>query len=231
METFSFEFCAEAFVALPSGALYWPAQSTLIVSDLHFGKSARQGRYGGALLPPYETQETLKRLDADMELTSPAHVVCLGDSFDAPKLEYFLPKQELEWIVRLQAGVRWTWIEGNHDPGPIALGGEHLAELVINQLSLRHIASRNPKEISGHYHPKVRLNLGGRTITRPCFLWDETRLILPAYGTYTGGMFCDSSELRCLMRNDAKVILTGQRPCAIPAFGLQSSKRDRMLKS
>jgi DNA ligase-associated metallophosphoesterase len=221
MDKFAFEFCAEGFIALPSGALFWPTESTLIVSDLHFGKSARQGQYGGALLPPYETRETLKRLDADMALTSPAHVVCLGDSFDAPRLEYFLPKHDLEWMIRLQAGVKWTWIEGNHDPGPIALGGEHLAELSINHLKLRHIATHDTGEISGHYHPKVRLKLRGRTISRPCFLWDQSRLILPAYGTYTGGLFCESQTLRRVMHTEAKAILTGQRPCAIPAFDLQ----------
>ena len=214
---FPFSFYKHDWMALPSGALFWPSEQMLVVSDLHFGKSARLAAVGGAQLPPYETRETLARLDTDLATTQARKVVCLGDSFDAPGVETALPDAERLWISRLQAGRDWVWIEGNHDPGPVSLGGAHRASLTVNNLTFRHIADpQQTGEISGHYHPKFRLSLKGRSLSRPCFLLDQNRLILPAYGCYTGGLRCDDIVLRALMHKDAKAILTGTQQCAVP---------------
>ncbi len=216
MNTHSFTFCGAALRALPSGGLFWADSQLLVVSDLHLGKSARLSAQGGAQLPPYEVRATLERLDADLAFTQAKHVICLGDSFDFPGLDRCLPEDDLLWLTRLQAGLRWTWIEGNHDPGPVSLGGEHRAEMTLGPLTFRHIASGQTAEISGHYHPKARLRAKGATLSRPCFLYDSDRLILPAYGTYTGGLACDRAPLATLMASDARAILTGPRPMAIP---------------
>ena len=213
----AFRFRDAELAALPSGALHWPARSLLVVSDLHFGKSARASRHGGAALPPYETRETLLRLEEDLAATCARSVICLGDSFDAPEIGLALPEDELLWIARLQAGRDWIWIEGNHDPGPIGIGGTHRADLAIGGLVFRHIARpEGLGEVSGHYHPKASLRLRGRVLTRPCFLLDSARLILPAYGAYTGGLGTRSEALTSLMAPDALAILTGPRPCAVP---------------
>ncbi len=212
-----FSFHNAALVALSSGALFWPDQALLVVSDLHFGKSARLSTVGGAQLPPYETRETLLKLETDLAQTEARKVICLGDSFDAPEVETALPEQDRLWITKLQAGRDWVWIEGNHDPGPVNLGGTHLAEHRIEALTFRHIADPTLSgEVSGHYHPKARLSLRGRALTRPCFLVDQDRLILPAYGAYTGGLRSDTKVLCDLMRPNAQAILTGPTPCAIP---------------
>ncbi|WP_370049759.1 MULTISPECIES: ligase-associated DNA damage response endonuclease PdeM [Salipiger] len=217
MNTLPFRFRDAMLAALPSGALHWPDERLLVVSDLHFGKSARLSAVGGAALPPYETRDTLLRLEADLEATGAERVICLGDSFDTAQVEGELPEADRVWIARLQAGRSWVWIEGNHDPGPVALGGAHLAELRIGGLLFRHIATQGAEgEVSGHYHPKARLKLRGRTLSRPCFLFDAARLILPAYGAYTGGLRSDSAALCALMAGDARAILTGPRPVAIP---------------
>jgi DNA ligase-associated metallophosphoesterase len=218
MNTFNFQFTGVALGALPSGALFWREQAVLVVSDLHLGKSARLSAVGGAQLPPYETRETLSRLDADLAATVAATVICLGDSFDAPDVSENLPETDLLWLTRLQAGRRWIWIEGNHDPGPVALGGEHHDSIALGPLRFRHIAdpASAPGEVSGHYHPKLRLNLRGRSLSRPCFLLDEKRMILPAYGAYTGGLSCDSPVLGALMGQDARAILTGPQPAMLP---------------
>ncbi|WP_136684718.1 ligase-associated DNA damage response endonuclease PdeM [Falsirhodobacter xinxiangensis] len=204
-----FTLAGAALVALPSGALWWPDRGILCVSDLHLGKSERLARRGGALLPPYEAQDTLTRLDADLETTGATRVICLGDSFD--DAEAVLGESERLWLLRLMAGRDWIWILGNHDPAPMGLGGAHLAELVIGPLTFRHIAAGG-HEVSGHYHPKARL--GGTA--RPCFLLDARHLILPAYGTYTGGLWCHDPALARLMAPGALAILTGKRTFAIP---------------
>jgi hypothetical protein len=217
MNRHDFSFCDALLQALPSGALHWPQRDLIVVSDLHLGKSARASRFGGAQLPPYETRETLLRLESDLAKTGARHVICLGDSFDAPDIGAALPEDDLLWITRLQAGRGWTWIEGNHDPGPVGLGGAHLRQLTLGPLTFRHIATPGAHgEVSGHYHPKARLSLRGRMLSRPCFLVDEARLILPAYGAYTGGLATGAPPLATLMSAGAQAILTGPTPCAIP---------------
>ncbi|KAA8605102.1 metallophosphoesterase [Salipiger aestuarii] len=217
MNTYAFRFHDAPLCALPSGALHWPGENLLVVSDLHLGKAARLSAVGGAALPPYETRETLQRLGADLDATGARRVVCLGDSFDTHDIAEALPEDDRLRIARLQAGRDWTWIEGNHDPGPVSLGGAHRAELRIGRLLLRHIAESGATgEVSGHYHPKARLALRGRVLSRRCFLVDADRLILPAYGAYTGGLTCDRAPLASLMGPGALAILTGPTPCALP---------------
>lgn len=197
--------------ALSSGALFWPDQSLLVVSDLHFGKSERLARRGGTLLPPYETRATLERLDADIAATTARRILCLGDSFDDLAAAEGLDEADRLWLLRLMAGREWIWIEGNHDAGPVDLGGSHLAELRLGPLTFRHIATAQTPEISGHYHPKARL--AGRT--HRCFLIDSSRVILPAYGAYTGGIWTHDPALS-MMEPGALAVLTGTRAVPIP---------------
>lgn len=216
MNMHEFTFAGTALNALPSGALCWPQEDLLVVSDLHLGKSERIARRSGQMLPPYETIETLSRLDADLSSVRPSRVICLGDSFDDLDAGRALPEDHVLWITRMMAGRQWTWIEGNHDPGPLEFGGTHLAELKIGDLTFRHIACSGAGEVSGHYHPKARLNLRGRSLTRSCFLYDEERLILPAYGAYTGGLHSNESALVSLMSDNARAIMTGHPLCEFP---------------
>ena len=212
-----FDLNGERLTALGSGALWWPTEGLLCVSDLHLGKSERMARRGGSALPPYETRDTLERLEADINRLQPTTVVCLGDSFDDLGAALALDQEDRLWINRLQAGRRWIWIEGNHDPGPVDLGGSHLAELRHGPLTFTHIATDAAQgEVSGHYHPKAALPTRGRTISRPAFLVDQVRVILPAFGTYTGGLRSDAAVLNRLMQPGAQAIMTGKTPLAVP---------------
>lgn len=214
---FAFQFSKVEFEALPSGGLFLPAAKLLVVSDLHLGKSERIARRSGQMLPPYETIETLDRLDQDLTTTKAKIVICLGDSFDDLTAGQDMADRERLWLMRLMAGRQWIWIEGNHDPGPLEFGGTHLHEYATQGLTFRHIAQIGAKaEISGHYHPKAQLFLRGRSITRPCFLLDENRLILPAYGAYTGGLRTSDPALQALMQNNASAILAGAPMCQVP---------------
>ncbi|WP_347311095.1 ligase-associated DNA damage response endonuclease PdeM [Defluviimonas sp. SAOS-178_SWC] len=217
MNSYAFSFAGATLSALPSGALHWPAEACLVVSDLHLGRSERYARRAGALLPPYEVADTLARLDADIAATNPRLVICLGDSFDDLQASE-LAEDEALWLARLMAGRRWVWVEGNHDPGPVGLGGEHRAELGHGPLWFRHIAVPGGRaEVSGHYHPKLRL--AGQS--RRCFLVGGERVILPAYGTYTGGLGATDPALCDLMGSGTVAVLTGKvaRPVPVPAKG------------
>lgn len=217
MNSHPFILAEAQLCALETGALWWEEQSLLCVSDLHLGKSERIARKGGASLPPYDTHDTLSRLSADIARTDARTIVCLGDSFDDLGAALALQEEYRLWIMRLQAGRRWTWIEGNHDPGPTDLGGSHMSELVVGPLTFRHIAAADGRsEISGHYHPKARVTLRGHNIVRAAFLVDGNRTILPAYGTYTGGLDSRAEVLCNLMQQDAKAVLTGKSAIVVP---------------
>lgn len=203
--------------ALPSGALWWSERGVLCVSDLHFGKSNRIARRSGSLLPPYETSETLERLEADILRNNPQMVICLGDSFDDLAAFEEMDHTDHLWLTSLMAGRHWVWISGNHDPGPVDISGSHVNEISLGPLVFRHITVAGTcGEVSGHFHPKARINSKGRSLSRPCFLLDQERLILPAYGTYTGGLRSDSAALKAIMRTDAVAILTGKIAVKLP---------------
>lgn len=173
-----------------SGALWLPIERMLIVADLHFEKGSAYA-VRGQLLPPYDTIETLTRLEAEVAATVPATLVFLGDSFHDGQAEDRLAPLVAERIAALATGRTLVWAVGNHDEdGPRALPGELADELTVGTLILRHEPQpgRHPGEIAGHLHPCARLVGRGRAIRRRCFATDGERVILPAFGAYAGGL-------------------------------------------
>jgi DNA ligase-associated metallophosphoesterase len=207
-----------ALIARPSGALHWPARDMLVVSDLHLGKAERAARRRGALLPPYETEDTLARLEAEIADCAPAVVVSLGDAFDDMAAAAALEPRHRARLAGLMRGRAWVWVTGNHDPAPTGLGGEAADALEVGPLLLRHIAGdgAGPGEVSGHYHPKAALSVRGRRVSRPCFVHDGRRLILPAFGTYTGGLGVRDPAVAGLLAPGARAILTGRPMVELP---------------
>ncbi|MEL6533255.1 MAG: ligase-associated DNA damage response endonuclease PdeM [Pseudomonadota bacterium] len=226
MNTLALTFANTQLLALPSGALYWPDEALLCVSDLHLGKSERMARRGGALLPPYEGRETLDKLARDIAATTPSTVVCLGDSFDDARAADALEPALLDALGVLMAGRDWIWIEGNHEAGPVAIPGRHLLAFRRAGLVFRHIAEdKENGEISGHYHPKARVETRAGAISRRCFLKDARRLIMPAYGAFTGSLDCCDTALAELMEPDALAVLLSDPPLAMP-MPRAAAKRD-----
>lgn len=221
-EGHALDLAGEGGVARPSGALWLPGRRALIVADLHLGKSDRLARIGGPLLPPYEGLETLSRLGAEIEALGPRLVVSLGDAFDDPGAARAPEGDLVEGLLRLMAGRRWVWMAGNHDPSPPAFGGEARATLRFGSLHLGHEPSlASPPdgcvEISGHLHPKARIAARGRRISRRCFLFGASRLILPAFGAYTGGLDMRDAAFDRLLGPGAEALLcSGGRIVRLP---------------
>lgn len=212
-----FEFCDQKLQARASGVLWWDVQRLLVVSDLHLGKSERIARRGGTLLPPFEGVDTITRLANEINSLNPDQIICLGDSFDDLEALESLPLNEHRSLTAMMAGRDWIWIEGNHDAGPIDLGGTHIKEVKIGDLTFRHIAETAANgEISGHYHPKARIAARGRSMSKPCFVIDEDRIIMPAFGTYTGGLFSDHDAIQSLIGPNAKAVMIGDRTLQVP---------------
>ncbi|HYD14725.1 MAG TPA: ligase-associated DNA damage response endonuclease PdeM [Allosphingosinicella sp.] len=192
-----FSFCSHELMALPQGALFWPARRALLVADLHLEKASWFAK-GGQMLPPYDSIATLADLTAIAAATDAAEIWCLGDSFHDSAGCDRLPAEARALLTALTQSTRWTWITGNHDPG-IAdhCGGEIVEEAEVDGLLLRHEAHPGEArpELSGHFHPKLRLHLRGRLVSRRCFVATERKLILPAFGALTGGLDAHHPEI------------------------------------
>ena len=207
-----------------SGALWLPGPGALVVSDLHLGKAERNVRRGGGFWPPYENEETLNRLEAEIAALDPACVVALGDSFDDDLCAGEMDAPTRERIDALARARRWIWITGNHDPAPSGLPGESARAATFGSLVLRHIAEGEARgEVSGHYHPKVTLRVRGRRIVRKCFLTGGGRMVMPAFGAFTGGLDVFAPAFAPLFDRDAAVVLTGTPTAVVPLARLRRS--------
>ncbi|MGY6706170.1 ligase-associated DNA damage response endonuclease PdeM [Roseinatronobacter sp.] len=213
MNGYDFSFAGAQFTARPTGALWWPAQNALIVADLHLGKSARMARRGGGLLPPFEAQDTLHRLAQDVGATGAAQTILLGDTFDDDDAAGDVTVGP-HW-QRLQDMTQLVSISGNHDPAHGA------PDVTLAGIALRHQAAPHcGPDISGHFHPKFKL--AGRGYA--AFLVGRDHLILPAFGTYTGGLDAHSPVLTGLV-GPGLAILTGRVARAVPYGAVRPAAR------
>jgi DNA ligase-associated metallophosphoesterase len=177
-----------SMIADLSGALFWEEERLLVVSDLHLEKGSSFATRG-VLLPPYDTAATLGRLGAVMARHDPRTVIALGDSFHDRDAHGRLSAPDREAIAALQMRRDWIWIAGNHDPAlPDGLGGAVASEVAIGPIVFRHEPTGATGEIAGHLHPKARVATRGRSVERRCFAADGERVVMPAFGAYTGGL-------------------------------------------
>ncbi|MFT8952779.1 MAG: ligase-associated DNA damage response endonuclease PdeM [Gluconobacter sp.] len=177
---------------LPGGAVFLPETQMLVVADLHLGKGT-SARARGVLLPPGDTMSTLENVLQLVEAHSPRVLVALGDSFHDCQAGERLLDAERTLLDTITTKAVTLWITGNHDELPISgIGGEWVEEYRVGNLMLRHIPSATipsgSAELAGHLHPKIRIRIRGHVMSRACFLTGEERLILPALGSYTGGL-------------------------------------------
>ena len=204
-----FSFAGETFFATVGGALYWPQRRALLVADLHLEKASWFARLG-QFLPPYDSHATLSALSREVERTGATSLYCLGDSFHDRFGCDRLSASARDLLTQLTNRLDWTWIVGNHDPGFADHCGGCLAdESELGGIILRHEAARgDPRpEMSGHYHPKLRVHLRGRSVSRRCFVVSATKLILPAFGSLTGGLDAHHPEILGSVGNDAAALV------------------------
>ncbi len=199
-------------VADKAGVLFWPEQSLLVVADLHFEKGSSMARRG-SLIPPYDTRSTLNRLAKVLQRWAPRRVISLGDGFHDSEASGRLTNEDRSALKDLTAGHDWTWITGNHDPQPPEdVGGDVALMLEVGGLTFRHLPSVGAAfgEIAGHLHPKASVAARGRRVSRPCFIADEHRVVLPAFGSYTGGLHVLDPAIASLFPLDYQAYLLGR---------------------
>jgi len=202
--TIEIAFAGQRFVLDAGLGLYWPAQETLIVSDLHLEKATYLTQFGSPLAP-YDTLDTLNRLEALVAKYEPKALILLGDSFhDRQAL------QRLEDAARHQLQAICTsvetchMVEGNHDLGLSDSTLSFTDTVERAGIIFRHEpqASLIPQVI-GHFHPKLRTSLHGHRLTGKVFAVNQSLLIMPAFGTFTGGLD---------ITDDAFTALSGETP-------------------
>lgn len=207
------EVNGEILLLDPAGALYWPAERTLVFADLHFEKGSAYAR-SGQMLPPYDTRTTLARISALFLRHTPVRAIALGDSFHDRDAANRLDAFERETLRRLGDAAEWIWIAGNHDPAPPSwLSGRIAEEIAIGGLIFRHepAASQAQGEIAGHLHPCKSITRRGRSLRRRCFVSDNMRLVMPAFGAYAGGLDVREHAVRTLFGERFLAYLLGTR--------------------
>ncbi len=211
----SLSFAGRRFEPLPCGALYWPEQKALLIADLHLEKGSSFAR-SGWLLPPHDSIDTVARLAAAVEQTGPQRIIALGDSFHDAGGATRLEDGASAILRQLLSNSEWIWVTGNHDADSgEALGGRAVGEMLIDGIHLRHEAAAGcgVPEISGHYHPKIAMTLrAGLRVSRRCMAMTADRLVLPAYGSYAGGLSVDDPVFETALGAcpDALVALPGR---------------------
>lgn len=217
-----FHLAGERLALDPAGVLFWPARKLLAVADLHLEKGSHFAMRG-QMLPPYDTRETLARLAAPLRRYAPEQIVFLGDSFHDAAGAGRLATADRAALGALLAGRQVCWVLGNHDPvAPAGLPGEAVEEFRLGPLVFRHQGvpgSGAGFELSGHFHPKASMPTRCGPVTRPCFLADARRVLLPAFGAYTGGLAITAPPIATLFPRGGRAFLLGRERLFSAAVG------------
>jgi uncharacterized protein len=205
----------------PAGVLFWPSRRLLCVSDLHLEKGSHFAAAGGRFVPPYDTRDTLARLRLAVSRWRPARLVLLGDSFHDRSGALRLAREDAATLQHLLDGIETVWVLGNHDPEPPqSVPGSSAAEWRDGAFTFRHQALPDAVtgvEISGHFHPKATMPTRCGGVSRPCFVTDARRLVMPAFGAYTGGLDAGDPAVSALFPRGARAFLLGrERLYAMP---------------
>lgn len=202
-------FAGHKFEIVAPAALFWPAENALLIADLHLEKASFYARQG-QMLPPYDSRATLKEIATLLSQTAAERIFCLGDNYHDQQGEKRLENEAAQTLQELTNQVDWVWITGNHDPDVSGLwGGRVVTEHIGHGLALRHQATTKPDfpELSGHYHPKIRVKVRGRHVSRRCFVAGKNNLILPAFGALTGGMAANDPAIEKVIGGPADAVV------------------------
>ncbi len=179
---------------LSAKALYVEDLNTLLVSDVHLGKSETFQAHG-IPIPNQVNRSTLDRLTALCQTHAVQHLYILGDLFHSRAA--LTDSVLTEWRQFVQAiAANICLIIGNHDRALIP----HLQTLDIEYvcdsiqwggLLLSHEPECHPVHLNicGHVHPCLKIKTKLDQLRLPCFYWEKShnRLTLPSFGEFTGG--------------------------------------------
>lgn len=194
-------FAGQNLILDCSGALFWPQEKTLVIADLHLEKGSYLAKRGNPI-PLYDTLDTLQRIQGLIDEYAPEQVITLGDNVhDKQAFERMNKDSQHQLNMLFIQAKRWIWIDGNHDQNSSPEGGEHLIctkDHTIDNISFTHDFGEYPVQVIGHFHPKTRV----AGVRGKCFLMNETKMIMPSFGTFTGGFYEDSLAFKAATGNE-----------------------------
>lgn len=187
------KLAGEAVELLPDRALFWPRASTLIVADVHLGKSAAFRRLGVAV-PSGSTQNDLARLDALLTATDAKRLLVLGDLFHTAPTAQEAAVVGLGTLRDTHRHRAFTVVAGNHDRAWRRLPTDwdiawHTNALHEPPFVFQHEPAADARgyALGGHIHPCVRLRGAGDAARLPVFWFGAAVGVLPSFGAFTGG--------------------------------------------
>lgn len=193
------------FILDAAGCLYYPEKRILIFSDLHLEKGSFLATLGNPL-PLYDTIDTLASIKYCIAKYEPASVVCLGDNLhDIYASRRMREADENHLLSLCQSVSQWHWIIGNHDvhadTEKLFTRFQYSTDLQFPEFILTHdLIETDKAQIIGHFHPKAAISIAGQTIRGKCFLATENLLMMPSFGTYTGGLDVSSEAIRTILK-------------------------------
>ena len=195
-----YELHHQTFWLSPERCIYWEQRKTLIVSDLHFGKTGHF-RKSGIPVPPKVYKEDLQRLVQQIQFFNAEELIVVGDLFHSKE------NKELELFVKWRNDLSWLRIKlvkGNHDilhkqwyeKAEIEVYDECLT---IDEFSFIHdidaCADQGQYFFSGHVHPGIAISgMGKQSLKFPCFYFGTNYAVLPAFSRFTGLAMIDPHE-------------------------------------
>jgi DNA ligase-associated metallophosphoesterase len=191
------------FIPDLSGALLAPDFKALLVADLHLEKGTSLARRG-IHLPPYDTRDSLTQLMRVVAEARPQRLIFLGDSFHDSSARERIDGRDLSDLRAMTSSVETIWITGNHDPRPPEdVGGRIAEQITLGPVTLRHEPrqlSESEFEVAGHLHPAAAVHSRGHRIRCRCFIADHRRMVMPAFGSYTGALNINSAAFEGLFK-------------------------------
>jgi uncharacterized protein len=180
--------CGKSLIADPTGAIFWPAENTLIVADLQLSAGSYLAG-SDVMLPPYDTASAFEKLEEALDRYDPERVIALGNSFEGLTRDG-LSRHQLDWLQDMIEDRDWYWVTGqDYFKLPDGIGGAVVPQLMLSGIKFRADAVRAPvaNEIAGGLHPVAQVSQYGHVIRGRCFVTNGMRLILPSMGNYAEG--------------------------------------------
>jgi len=169
------------------GILFWLEKKIAIVSDLHLEKGSSFAS-SGQFVPPFDSEETLKKLINFLKTHEVQTIILLGDTFhDGGALNRMSSKVK-SIFDSLVENYEIIFVLGNHENKMKSAFIKFYERYIVDDIHFLHEAVLEKKyQISGHFHPVASLKINSKQITEKCLIHSENHIIMPAFGEFTTG--------------------------------------------
>ncbi len=181
----------------PERSIFWEEENTLIIADMHLGKTGHF-RKAGIAIPQSIYKADLQRLMSQLYLFKVDRLIIAGDfthSVANKELDLFLKWRKDFSLLHIDL------VKGNHDilddawykEANISISNKKLSAgpfLFIHDLKVHQKLTEEEKQLyafTGHMHPAIAIKgQGKQSLQFPCFYFTKEYCVLPAFSRFTG---------------------------------------------